>query len=151
MYRSDEKLSPAPQQSSGSEGSLQKERENGNDYRKRAPALSPSPEKSPQMSESPPGARIAREKRRYSSLLHYSFFHLSICASHLMIYINVFFILMCAYYLLLLFASKRLSSPFESPAKRPKEKNARYGSSSPSRKPREQKLRHDSPKESEEE
>ncbi|XP_024161118.1 serine/arginine repetitive matrix protein 1 isoform X2 [Rosa chinensis] len=106
--RSIENLSPAPQQSSGSEGSLQRESKNGNDYRKRVAALSPSPEKSPPMSESPPGARSVREKRR-------------------------------------------LSSPYESPVKRPREQIAHYGSSSPSRKPREQKLRCDSPKESEEE
>lgn len=65
--RSVENLSPAPQQSPGSLGSLQRESKNGNDYRKRVPALSPSPEKSPLMSESPPGVRSAREKRRLSS------------------------------------------------------------------------------------
>nr|XP_011461331.1 PREDICTED: serine/arginine repetitive matrix protein 1 isoform X2 [Fragaria vesca subsp. vesca] len=106
--RSVENLSPASQQSSGSEGSLQRESKNGNNYHKRVPALSPSPQKSPLNLEPSPGARSLREKRR-------------------------------------------LSSPSESPAKRPKEQIARYGSSSPSRKPREQKLRRDSPKECEEE
>lgn len=105
--RSVENLSPAPQQSPGSLGSLQRESKNGTDYRKRVPALSPSPEKSPLTSESPPRVS-AREKRR-------------------------------------------LSSPYGSPVKQPREQIARYGSASPLRKPREPKLRRDSPKESEEE
>ncbi|KAM2127333.1 hypothetical protein ACFX1R_007253 [Malus domestica] len=67
--RSREKISPVPRQSS-SYGSLQRELKNGNDSRKRAPDLSPSPVRSRLLPESPPGVRSDSEERRYSSWLH---------------------------------------------------------------------------------
>ncbi|KAM1447163.1 hypothetical protein ACFXTO_006296 [Malus domestica] len=61
--RSREKISPVPRQSS-SYGSLQRELKNGNDSRKRAPDLSPSPVRSRLLSESPPGVRSDSEEKR---------------------------------------------------------------------------------------
>ncbi|XP_068337276.1 uncharacterized protein [Pyrus communis] len=61
--RSREKISPVPHRSS-SYGSLQRELKNGNDSRKRAPDLSPSPVRSRLLSESPPGVRSDSEERR---------------------------------------------------------------------------------------
>ncbi|KAM2985753.1 hypothetical protein FF2_006116 [Malus domestica] len=101
--RSREKISPVPRQSS-SYGSLQRELKNGNDSRKRAPDLSPSPVRSRLLSESPPGVRSDSEEKR-----------------------------------------RRLSSPDESPVRRPREQMTHDVSSSPPRKPREQQLRRGSP------
>ncbi|KAM0999401.1 hypothetical protein ACFX13_006273 [Malus domestica] len=101
--RSREKISPVPRQSS-SYGSLQRELKNGNDSRKRAPDLSPSPVRSRLLPESPPGVRSDSEERR-----------------------------------------RRLSSPDESPVRRPREQMTHDVSSSPPRKPREQQLRCGSP------
>ncbi|KAM1115526.1 hypothetical protein TB2_038099 [Malus domestica] len=101
--RSREKISPVPRQSS-SYGSLQRELKNGNDSRKRAPDLSPSPVRSRLLSESPLGVRSDSEEKR-----------------------------------------RRLSSPDESPVRRPREQMTHDVSSSPPRKPREQQLRRGSP------
>ncbi|KAM1226851.1 hypothetical protein ACFX2J_006144 [Malus domestica] len=101
--RSREKISPVPRQSS-SYGSLQRELKNGNDSRKRAPDLSPSPVRSRLLSESPPGVRSDSEEKR-----------------------------------------RRLSSPDESPVRRPREQMTHDVSSGPPRKPREQQLRRGSP------
>ncbi|BFG34073.1 hypothetical protein CerSpe_203470 [Prunus speciosa] len=65
--RTRSQFSPVPRQSSSSPGSLQRESKKEKDSRKRAPDLSPSPEKSHILSESPPGVRSASEERRSSS------------------------------------------------------------------------------------